>query len=101
VSLRVDRKKHGAFEAVPQGENFGELRETFLGAVFLITSQKDEFFAQARAGFPFEDQGVGGESCLDCEAAEKQEDKKAFHVSAMAVDCDFQLITARRANVSD
>ena len=47
--LGVDGEQDGAFEAVMLGEDLGELRQRFLGAIFLVAADEDDVLALAGA----------------------------------------------------
>lgn len=51
AGVRIDGEEDGAFEAVAIGEDLGEHRKGFLGAVFFVACDEDEVFALTRAGF--------------------------------------------------
>ena len=51
AGLRVERKEHRAFEAMPLREDFAEHRQALLGAIFFVAGQKDDVLAFARSGF--------------------------------------------------
>ncbi|GAC1468585.1 MAG: hypothetical protein NVSMB9_11410 [Isosphaeraceae bacterium] len=66
-TVRVDRavlvggKEHGAFEAVVSGEDLRELRQGFLGSVFLIAADQHHMLSLARTGLSLDnDPGVVG-----------------------------------------
>ena len=44
--LRIDGEQHRAFEAVVLGENFGQLRQGFFGAVLFVAADEHDAFAR-------------------------------------------------------
>jgi hypothetical protein len=56
----LDRKQHRALKPMTDGQDFGQLRQTFFAAVFLIAGQEHDVFAAARALFAFVNHPIPG-----------------------------------------
>jgi len=77
VAVLVDAEEHGALEALVLGEDAGEGRAGFLGAVFVVAGEEDDVLACAGALGAFVDERLGLERGQRERSAEDGEER--FH----------------------
>src|SRR5438874_55713 len=61
--LGIDGEENGAFETMMIGQDFGELRQGFFGAVFLVAADQDNVLAFAGTVVAIEDNPPIGRRC--------------------------------------
>ena len=80
---RVYGEKHRAFEPMPFGENFRQLRQCFLRAVLLVASEQNDVLARTGAGLAFINDKVARDAVQRCAKTDRCRQKEEHsHVSS-------------------